>query len=209
MWKEIIDYPGYKCSSDGLVRNIKSSKFLTPITKKGGYLAIRLSKGGKSYERSLHRTIYSAFYGQIADGMHINHKNGLKNDCSVANLEMCTPTENNDKRLFLRRGDQVNTAKLREEDVIDIRLRKSKGESSRKLAEEYGLNKSSINKIVRGYSWKHLPILDVDLSYWGDRKLTGKLSSLILQEKYGKEYFSKISKGNKFKKHCDTCSCTQ
>lgn len=202
---QLKEFPNYSVDKEGFISNTKG-KLLKPV-ERNGYLAIRLSKNNKVYHKSVHRLVYEAFKGTISEGYHINHINGLRNDNRLNNLEACTHKENNDRRLFLRKGEQINTAKLTEQQVMDIRKRKQKGESTMVIAKEYGLNKSSINKIVRGYSWKHLPILDVDKSYWGNPKLTGKLSGKILNDKYGKDYFAKIATGNKFKKHCESCRC--
>ncbi|MBA3678594.1 HNH endonuclease [Candidatus Saccharibacteria bacterium] len=206
MWKQLEDYPNYECSIDGYIRNRKTLGVVKPVIKNGGYLSVRLSKDGKVSEKSLHRLVIST-YADIPDGYHVNHINGIVTDCRLVNLESCTPTENNERRLFLRRGESVNTAKLSERQVMEIRKRKQTGERSLDLAEEYGINKSSVNKIVRGYSWKHLPVLEVDNSYWGNSKITGSLSGKELAKKYGEDYFSKIAKGTKVKKHCGSCTC--
>lgn len=203
--KPIPQFENYKVDKNGFIYS-KSNRILIPINR-NGYLGIRLSKNSHIYYRNIHRVVYEAFKGPIPNNMHINHINGISIDNRLSNLEVCTPQENQERRLNLLRGTAVNTAKLTEEEVMDIRRRKRDGESSLVLAKEYGLYKSSINKIVRGYSWKHLPILNVDLSVWGNKKLTGSISGKSLAKKYGQDYFSKITKHNKFKKHCKTCIC--
>lgn len=206
MWKTIKYYP-YEVNQSGFVRNKRTLKVITPILRPNGYMEIRLSKDGKSTPTSLHRLVYKTFKGDIQPGNHINHINGLKGDNRLRNLEEVTPQENQARRIFLRRGSAVNTAKLSEDQVMDIRRRKSKGESSSVIAREYGLYTSSVNKIVNGYSWKHLPILSIDKSFWGQSQKTGAISGKKLEEKYGKDYFKRIRDGNKFKRHCDTCTC--
>lgn len=149
-------YPNYEVHPNGDVYNIKLNKKITPVQKNGRYLSIRLSKDGRLHEKSHHRFIYETLVGPIPEFMEINHKNGVKTDNRLENLELCTHKQNNDRRLFLRRGETVNTAKLTESDVIIIRKRKSAGESSLSLAKEYGVSKTAINRIYNRTTWKHI-----------------------------------------------------
>lgn len=201
----IYGFSNYTIDELGFIRNAKG-KLLTP-TNKRGYLRVRLKINGKTVSRNVHRLVYESFNGEIPNTLQVNHINGIRNDNRLINLEVCTSTENNERRVFLTRGVDVNTSKLNEKQVLDIRARKKLGQRSLDLAKEYGVNKSTINKIATGSSWKHLPILPVDNKIWSNNKLTGKMSGKTLEDKYGKEYFSKIRNGNKFKKHCETCSC--
>lgn len=50
----------------------------------------------------------------------------------------------------------INAAKLNPEKVRDIRARWRAGESIANLAREHSLNPSSITRICRGLSWKHV-----------------------------------------------------
>lgn len=52
-----------------------------------------------------------------------------------------------------RFGVQHHSAKLTENKVATIRDRVSKGESMRKLAKEYGVSPTTINRIVAHKTW--------------------------------------------------------
>src|SRR5690625_2191669 len=55
------------------------------------------------------------------------------------------------------RGERVNTAKLTEDDVREIRRRYSSGGLRQvDLAKEYGVTQVQISAIVRRQSWKHI-----------------------------------------------------
>lgn len=54
-----------------------------------------------------------------------------------------------------RMGTQINTNKLTEAQVIEIRSRKGK-QSGASLAREFGVSASNISDILRGKSWKFL-----------------------------------------------------
>jgi hypothetical protein len=54
------------------------------------------------------------------------------------------------------RGEAVNTAKLTEEQVLEIRRRRSTGEGSSALALAYGLSRSTVKRICSGRYWRHV-----------------------------------------------------
>lgn len=58
-----------------------------------------------------------------------------------------------------RIGEKAGSAKLTEAQVVEIRRRyKVGGISQEKLGKEYGVNQTLIGFIVRGVTWKHLPL---------------------------------------------------
>ena len=56
-------------------------------------------------------------------------------------------------------GSRHRLAKLTEAQVVEIRHRYDAGATLRTLAEEFGVNRSGIGKIVRGAMWKHVPVI--------------------------------------------------
>lgn len=54
------------------------------------------------------------------------------------------------------KGIEVNTSKLNEDQVREIRQRYADGERSADLSAEYGVNKNMIWKIVTRQNWKHV-----------------------------------------------------
>jgi len=55
-------------------------------------------------------------------------------------------------------GDKNPNSKLTDAQALEIRTRKEAGESTSALMLEFGVSKPTINRIARGYSFKHLPI---------------------------------------------------
>lgn len=104
IWKESFISPEYEVSSLGRVRSVDREKvvksgysrrfdgrILSPfIAKTTGYLQVKIH--GKKY--SVHRMIAFAFCNGYVDGLHVNHKNGVRADNRAENLEWVTPSEN-------------------------------------------------------------------------------------------------------------------
>jgi hypothetical protein len=51
----------------------------------------------------------------------------------------------------------MNTAKLRDEQVVVIVARLARGERSSHIARDYGVHRDVISYIARGETWKHIP----------------------------------------------------
>lgn len=60
------------------------------------------------------------------------------------------------KRTF-RKGEEVKSAKLKEEDVREILKLLKKGLKSREIAKMYNVQSPAIDKIKNNTSWKHIP----------------------------------------------------
>jgi hypothetical protein len=54
------------------------------------------------------------------------------------------------------RGEQVNTAKLRSDQVIEIRAALRRGEKQNAIARRYGVGTFAIWAIAGGRTWKHV-----------------------------------------------------
>ncbi|MBP5169870.1 MAG: GIY-YIG nuclease family protein [Oscillospiraceae bacterium] len=54
-------------------------------------------------------------------------------------------------------GEKSLTAKLKEKDVIDIRIRFLQGERQRDIQKDYNVSPQTIYDIVRCRKWKHIP----------------------------------------------------
>lgn len=125
---------------------------------KGGYQYGHFTRKGKNY--LAHRVAYEVAYGKIPKGMLVCHTCDNRRCINPKHLFLGTIQDNsNDMKLKGRqcRGEKSHTSKLSESEVIRIRnLHSTYGVISRKLAKEYGVTSSTINKIVNRKTWKHL-----------------------------------------------------
>lgn len=68
---------------------------LSAANTKSGYLKVHLRKNGDSRTHLVHRLVLSAFLDMPpAPNNIVNHKNGVRTDNSVFNLEWCNKSEN-------------------------------------------------------------------------------------------------------------------
>ncbi len=173
MWVAIPGFDAsYEVSSFGRVRRISRGQHTRPgyILKpriRRNYLSVTLSAGrqgtGKAF--SIHRLVSEAFIGAIPDGMQINHKNGNKTDNRPDNLEIVTPSENSlhSCRVLGKKGtpprlmgEKNHKAKLREPDIAKIFLLRERGLSQQKIANQFGVDQTTVSCILRKKNWKHL-----------------------------------------------------
>ncbi len=181
-WKPVPGYEDYyEISNLGRVRRIDPEKgtwfgrIITPIMGSGGYLSIRLAVNGVKKNCTLHRLLALVWIPGYEPGLQVNHKDCNKTNNSLDNLEWVTHPENmRHARANLdwdsshtlggrkgwseghARGERINTAKLTEDQVREIRSLSAAGMSNRKLAEQFGVNNSQISRIVNRKLWTHV-----------------------------------------------------
>ena len=82
-----------KIRSNGRLDNRKGRK-LKSAKDKDGYLRITLTSDGKRKSYFVHRLVARAFLDNYNEKLQVNHKNGIKDDNRIENIEMVTLQEN-------------------------------------------------------------------------------------------------------------------
>ena len=173
-WKIIEEFPKYLISNKGRIKTINTLEDKKVFAKEDGYVATGLTKNKKEHYKYVHRLVAEAFVSNPNNKGQVNHKNGIKNDNSVENLEWVTPAENirhaidtgllkykkKEKEIKNSKyslGEEVNGSKLTPEEVIEIRVLWELREFKQvELAEKFGVDNSTINDIIRRKQWKHI-----------------------------------------------------
>ena len=91
IWKDIAGYEGlYQVSNWGRVRNTRRVRILKPNLLKAGYYQVALYEGKRiSHCFKVHRLVAAAFIPNPNNLPCVNHKNEIKTDNRVENLEWC------------------------------------------------------------------------------------------------------------------------
>lgn len=91
VWKKVEGYNNYEVSNMGNVRRLfpKGYHYLKQIQKRDGYMRVVLCKNGQQKTFYVHRLVAKAFIPNPDNLPQVNHKNFIRNDNRVDNLEWC------------------------------------------------------------------------------------------------------------------------
>lgn len=166
-WRDVVGFEGlYEISSLGRVKSVwyNNNRILKLNTQTGGYVQISLRKNNKAYAKLVHVLVMESFVSLKPTGLEVNHKDGIKTNNMLANLEYVTPKQNmmhafqclriGDRKA---RGEKAGLAKLQDSDVIMIRQIYSQGGITfAELGREFGVHENTISKIVKRRGWGHV-----------------------------------------------------
>lgn len=156
LWKKITRVPGnYEVSSCGYIRNATTGKILK-LNDASGYLGVTVKYEGKSYRLRVHRCVAEEFVPGKFQGAVVNHKDGIKHNNNIQNLEWTTSSENiqhaYDTGLRdVKFGIDNPNSKLSVRDVEEIRKNyksRDKKFGCRALAKIYNIHHSVISAII-------------------------------------------------------------
>lgn len=162
-WRPVVGYEYlYEVSSLGrmrrsvnspAVRNGAPGRLMKPHVDQG-YPRTVLSVGGRVVRVLVHRAVAEAFLPKRKAGHVVNHKNGIKRDNRVENLEWLTPSGNTRHAWAsgLCRSHRAR-AKLNEAAVALIRERLAAGEKLAPIASDYGVTQTTISYIRNYKTW--------------------------------------------------------
>lgn len=94
LWKGIVGFGNYEVSNYGDIRNITTGHFRKLVLTRKGYHTVDFSVGKKHYNFKVHRLVALHFISNPNNYPQVNHKNGIKSDNYIDNLEWCTNSMN-------------------------------------------------------------------------------------------------------------------
>lgn len=162
VWKDIDGYGGlYKISSLGRVKSYHNKPKLRKLADSvHGYKIISLYKDGVGTNFAVHRLVASAFISNPENKPYINHKDGIKHNNTVENLEWCTQYENMkhaSETGLLPLGEYHCNSKLTEVEVLQIcDLLDNTKLSQKEIAIEFSIHPVTVTQINTGKIWNWL-----------------------------------------------------
>lgn len=171
-WKQIGEFPDYAVSNTGKIKRLVESRTggrhegLIKKTQIGdrGYPRTTLYRGNHHKNKDIHVLVLEAFVGPRPENHEPHHKDGVKINNNISNLEWVTPSENirQNYEMGLRvstklSGQEIGTSKLKDEEVYLIKkLLASKIVNQSMIAKMFKTGQPHISSINRGTSWKHI-----------------------------------------------------
>lgn len=163
IYKDIIGYEGkYKISNLGNVLSYpkvrcRKEKVLKPMIMKNGYLTVDLCKDKTINRFLIHRLVADAFIENAESKYSVNHKNGIKSDNCISNLEWSTRSENQKHAILIglrtAKGMKNSQSKLKDNEVIsvfnDVR-------PYALISKQYNISIPTVSDIKRGHTWRHI-----------------------------------------------------
>jgi len=173
---DLRDIPGYEglyaVTKDGRVwahaNWLHQGMFLKQVLR-GGYRAVHLCNQGKARMKPVHRLVAITFIPNPNSLSQINHKDGVKTNNKVQNLEWCTASHNRKhswdigttvitaafiecaRRKARAMGTQRRRLSMRQALVI---RELSKTVPRRELMKIYGLSAPSLSELITGKTYK-------------------------------------------------------
>ena len=176
-WKPIKDFPGYEISDLGRIRSYHKRRgggwYISDTPQRilkgnmGRYPSVSIRNAdGVIRSMRIHQLVLSAFIGPCPNGLEVCHNDGDSQNNALSNLRYDTHESNmNDTLKHAVWG-------IDEQDVIDIRHRRAKGETYKSIAADYSVTRTTIRSICSGNVHQHI----------GGPITTGKLLSRKLSD---------------------------
>ena len=177
IWKDIPNYEGkYQASNLGNIKSLYSNKILKYEISKNGYCQVMLCKDKKRRLLYVHRLVAITYLDNYSENLQVNHKNGIKIDNKIDNLEMVTSKENiqhsfknklqvikkgKENHLYNRYGKYANKSKPVYQYDLNGNFIK-KWDCQKDIQRELGFDERNISacatgkvKTSFGFIWKH------------------------------------------------------
>ena len=173
VWKSIKGYEGfYEVSNLGRIKSLtrKSTddktyrgKVLKPSVDSYGYLLVGLYHGNAiQSKQKIHRLVAKAFLTNPEQKPQVNHKDGVKSNNLLSNLEWVTALENSHHSFSsgLKKaciGENSHFSKLTENEAKEIKkILSSKTLTYLQISKLFNVSKSTIAHISKGRNWSKI-----------------------------------------------------
>lgn len=160
--RPVKGYEGlYEVTNTGLVYGCKSGVFLSPKSRKDGYLEVNLWRNGVGTSHLVHKLVAEAFVPNPNYFPQINHKDENKSNNNADNLEWCTAKYNSRYGTGNKRGVKLRRIKCCNcKPVRNVNTGKTYT-SIDEAAKDSGICRANIGRVcdgqrktAGGYKWE-------------------------------------------------------
>lgn len=148
-----IGQPNYCVTEDGRIYSLKSSRFLKSFCDKQGYHYIEFYENGGKTRFAVHRLVAMSFINNHENKPEVNHKDGVKSNNCVDNLEWVTSSENS---THAERTGLRSNATLSDEKVHDICRKICDGFKNTDIAKMFGISRAIVSDIKNRKTYKYI-----------------------------------------------------
>lgn len=161
IWKEIPGFKDYEVSTLGRIKSYKLNKESILCLKKHprGYLFVHLCGPQGRKKVVIHQCVMEVFGPERPPNTTVDHINRIRSDNRIENLRWATEKEQRQNSIPARQlGEKNPDSRLTSDQVLEIKKRLGRNESSRKIALDYNVSKTSILNIKNKKLWTHIEI---------------------------------------------------
>ncbi len=199
--RPIPGFVGYGVSKDGRIWTKRSNsgrlrpewELLQGSINEDGYQKVALYANRKPKQKLGHRVIWETWVGPIPSDREINHKDGVKTNNNLSNLELVTDQENSihAHQMGLQeplKGEDNGSHKLTENEIHLAAEMRRNNATYAEIGKALGVRAGTAMKILKGERWKHIdtgkiPAINLHIkgeTHW-NAKITEEQAKQILQ----------------------------
>lgn len=158
MFKDIPGFEDYSVSKCGKVKSNRRGKLLSVVNRKDGYQEVGIRKEKVKYVVMVHRLVAMTYLPNPENKPCVNHKDSVRDNNHVDNLEWCTQKENLEHasrkgRLIGKRGETNYGAVMDNETCHEICKAMQDGAKLSDLSRKYSINIKTLSNIKNGKRW--------------------------------------------------------
>jgi hypothetical protein len=139
---------------DGTIWSVDGKRRRDSLDKTVGYYKVQFKIDGKHKRVWSHRLVWQHFFGDIPEGLEINHKNGIRSDNRPSNLECVSRADNTRHAYHVLK---TRPLKLTPDKITEICQLSQAGKSISTLARQFSVSDKLIFNIIKGKVWTHIP----------------------------------------------------
>lgn len=181
-FKIVYDFYPVEVNKEGVLRNTETGHIYSLHDDKDGYKKMSTCYKNQNMNISAHRCVALAWLENPNNHPVVNHKNGVKTDNRVENLEWCTHKENTQHAIATglithKVGEECGSSKYSEATVREVCQLLVEGWRGCDIAKSLDVHHGFVSDVKSGKSWSH-----VSCEYWDERISRGSLKGPVVRE---------------------------